>query len=108
MNARTISIIAQLSGLGILLSQLTMDVPRLALILGLMLMALPLFIFGDKMRRDGYLLLLSGLAVVMTAVAAELYILWFVGGLALMLFGGQMVARAMLAEIRERANGSQK
>lgn len=104
---KKVSIFAQLTGILIFIANLMMEIPKPLYVLAVLLIALPVVTMLDKGKREGYILLLCGVAVLITSLAAKLHILWFIGGLVLMGQGGLMLTQLTLSEMKSRSKGEQ-
>lgn len=98
--------IFQAVGLGIVLWRLLFNLPNPVTFLGVVLLLSPLFVTKSKVQRDGFLLSIFGVAILMMSVSLDLYVLWPVAGVIMIAIGGSMVIKVMLSKI-SRSNDSQ-
>lgn len=87
--------ILQAIGLGISIWQLIFGLPMPVTFLGILLLLSPLFVTKNEMLRNGFLLLISGVGVLVTSVSVHLYIMWPVAGLFLIGIGARVVIGAI-------------
>lgn len=104
---KKVSIFAQLIGVLIFIANLMIEIPKPLYVMAVLLIALPVVTMLDKVRREWYILLLCGVAVLITSLVAKLHILWFIGGLVLMAQSGLMLTQLTLSEMKSRSKGEQ-
>lgn len=98
--------ILQAVGLGIVLWKFLFNLPNPIALLGVILLLSPLFVTKNKTQRNGFLLSIFGVAILMMSVSLDLYVLWPVAGLIMIAIGSSMVIKVMLSKI-SRSNDSQ-
>lgn len=91
--------ILQAVGLGIVLWKFLFNLPNPITVLGVILLLSPLFVTKNEMQRNGFLLSIFGVAILMMSVSLDLYVLWPVAGLIMIAIGSSMVIKVMLSKI---------
>lgn len=91
--------ILQAIGLGFVIWRLLFNLPNPVTFLGVVLLLSPLFVTKSKAQRNGFLLSLFGVAILMMSVSLDLYVLWPIAGVIMIAIGSSMVIKVMLSKI---------